>query len=144
MSPSSETARSPGRVTTRPEVMRAVVMRYFDCLNVEDWEGMADVWADECRLDAVGARPRVDREGVLDYFQKIFEPWPTHRDEPTRVIVSADSQAVVAEVTFAGTTGDGREITFDAVDVFDLDGGRIRSLSSWYDIDRVRRALSSD
>jgi hypothetical protein len=46
-------------------------------------------------------------------------------------------------VTFTGTTADGREISFDAVDVFDLARGRIRRLSSWYDVADVRHSVSA-
>jgi hypothetical protein len=49
----------------------------------------------------------------------------------------------VAEVTFSGTTADGRDVTFDAVDVFDLEDGLIRRFSNWYDIAYARRVLSN-
>jgi ketosteroid isomerase-like protein len=45
-------------------------------------------------------------------------------------------------VTFTGTTGDGRTVTFDAVDVFDLRDGRIRRLSNWYDVAYARKMIA--
>jgi ketosteroid isomerase-like protein len=122
--------------------MRATVLRYFECLNGDDWDGLREIWHEDGQLRAVGARPRDDREGVVQYFSKLFDPWPVHVDTPTRLIVSEPDSTVVAEVTFTGRTPDGRDVEFDAVDVFDLVDGRIKKLTNWYDIDYVRRALA--
>jgi len=78
---------------------------------------------------------------VIEYFSKLFDPWPAHRDHPERLIISTEDQTVVAEVTFFGTTPDGREVRFEAIDVFDFEGPLIRKLTNWYDIDYARRAL---
>jgi ketosteroid isomerase-like protein len=58
------------------------------------------------------------------------------------VLPSGDSATI--EVHFQGVAHDGREIEFDAVDVFDLEEGRIRRLSNWYDIALVRRLLAGE
>ncbi len=121
--------------------MRQVVLRYFTCLDTEDWEGMAEIWTPDGILRAVGARPRDDRDGVIEYFSKLFDPWPAHRDHPERLIISEADQTVVAEVTFFGTLPDGRDVRFEAIDVFDFADGRIRKMTNWYDIDYARRAL---
>ncbi|MCW2984331.1 MAG: nuclear transport factor 2 family protein [Conexibacter sp.] len=125
----------------RAEALRAVIVEYFACVNGEDRERLADLWAADGELRAVGARPRVGRVAVMDYFAKIFDPWLHHHDEPTRIVVADGESTAVAEVTFHGTTHDGRQVRFDAVDVFDLLDGRIQRLTSWYDIDYVRRSL---
>jgi ketosteroid isomerase-like protein len=117
-----------------------VVARYFRCLDTEDWDGMRQLWHEDGTARAVGARVRVGREEVISYFSRIFEPWTVHEDRPTRVIVAGDT--VLAEVTFTGTTADGREVAFDAIDVFDLVDGRIKRLSNWYDIAYARKALA--
>jgi ketosteroid isomerase-like protein len=122
--------------------MCAIARRYFDCLDSEDWDSMAELWTPDAQLRAVGARPRMDREAVLEYFRKLFDPWPAHRDHPDRLIASEADQVVVAEVTFTGTTPDGRAVRFEAIDVFDFEDGRIRKLTNWYDIDYARRALT--
>ncbi len=122
--------------------MQRVIMRYFECLDTENWEGMREIWHEDGRLRAVGARPRNDREGMIEYFSKIFMPWQEHVDKPTRLIVSERDGTVVAEVTFTGRTADGREVSFDAIDVFDLVDGRIAKLTNWYDIDYARKSIA--
>jgi ketosteroid isomerase-like protein len=123
--------------------MREVVGRYFGCLDAEDWDGMRALWQEDGRLRAVSARPRDDRDAVIGYFSKLFEPWPEHVDRPVRLVVSEAEQTVVAEVEFRGRTPDGREVVFEAIDVFDFGAdGRIAKLSNWYDIDYARRSLA--
>jgi ketosteroid isomerase-like protein len=128
---------------TTAAAMRDATLRYFACLDAEDWVGMADLWAEDGRLLAVGARPREGREEVLEYYGKLFTPWQRHEDRPTRVIVAETDETVVAEVTFFGTTQGGRDVRFDAVDVFDFRDGCICKLTNWYDIAYARKTLST-
>lgn len=129
--------------TSGEAAMRAVALRYFRCLDTEDWAGMREIWRPDGKLRAVGARAREDREGVIGYFSKLFDPWPQHEDRPTRMVVSERDGMVIAEVTFFGTTADGRAVSFDAVDVFDIADGAIAKLSNWYDIDYARKAIAA-
>jgi uncharacterized protein len=116
------------------------VRQYFVCLDTEDWEKMRTLWHEDSEMRATGARARQGLDEVIGYFSKLFTPWPTHRDAPTRLISQGDT--IVAEVTFTGTTAEGREVTFDAIDVFDLEDGRIRRLTNWYDVAYARRVLT--
>jgi ketosteroid isomerase-like protein len=118
----------------------AVVRRYFACLDAEDWETMRTLWHDDAELRAVGTRPQHGIDAIIAFCGRIFEPWHVHRDAPTRFLPCGDT--IVVEVTFSGTTHDGREVTFDAVDVFDLRAGRIRRLCTWYDIAHARKLLA--
>jgi ketosteroid isomerase-like protein len=133
-----ETAYVAGNVVSAGEVP-ASVRRYFEALNAEDWREFPTVWADDAELQAVGSRSRHGRQEIMDYFRGVFQPWAEHRDQPTRYIVAGDS--VVAEVQFTGVTHGGREVGFDAVDIFDLEDGAIARLSTWYDLTWVRRQL---
>jgi ketosteroid isomerase-like protein len=118
-----------------------VVRRYFYCLDHEDWVQMRELWHEDGVLRAVGARPRDGIEEVMDLFGKLFVPWVRHEDAPTRII--AADETVTVEVTFTGTTEDGREVAFDAVDVFDLRDGKIERMSNWYDTAYARKMLSA-
>jgi ketosteroid isomerase-like protein len=118
-----------------------VVRRYFYCLDHEDWVQMRELWHDDGTLRAVGARPRDGIEDVMNLFGKLFVPWPKHCDEPTRIVHGGDT--VLVEVTFTGTTGDGREVSFDAIDVFDLRDGKIGRMTNWYDTAYARKMLAA-
>src|SRR5579864_6255032 len=118
-----------------------VVAAYFECVNGEDWERLAGLWAENGTMRAVGTRRRDGREDVLEYYRGIFREWPEHDDRPTRVIV-ANSTTATVELQFRGVTHDGRTVEFDAVDLFDIEDGRIVRLSTWYDIAYVRDQLS--
>ena len=107
------------------------VKAYFTALNTEDWELMASVLHPEVNLVPSGSRPRTGSDKAIAMFQKIFERFPVHQDNPTRFI--CHDSTVVVEITFTGATQDGRELSFDAVDIFDVDGGRICRLSQWFD-----------
>jgi ketosteroid isomerase-like protein len=115
---------------------------YFRCLDTEDWELMRTLWHPDATMLAVGTRPRVGIDDIIEFFSTLFAAWPAHEDRPTRTITAEGTSTV--EVLFLGTTADGRTVQFEAVDVFDVDGGRIRKLSNWYDIAYVRRALAAD
>ena len=130
-------AVSTGSTTSAAEYPDAVRV-YFEALNAEDWDSMKVLWSQDSVLQAVGSRPRRG-DDILSYFRLLFASWQTHLEGPTRVVVAGE--IVVAEVAFAGVTHSGREVAFDAVDLFDLDGDVIRHLRTWYDLAWVRSQL---
>jgi ketosteroid isomerase-like protein len=118
----------------------AAVTAYFESLNAEALDRLAELWAPDAELRAVGSRPRTGRDQVMAYFASLFGPWAEHEDRPTRFIVAGDT--VVVEIRFSGATRDGKRLSFDAVDVFDLQGdGAIARLTTWYDLAWVRSQL---
>ncbi len=119
---------------SQPEHTRSpleTIQSYFTALNTEDWELMATVLHPEVDLVPTGSRPRTGSDKAIAMFQKIFERFPVHADDPTRYI--CDGSTVVVEITFTGATADGLDVTFDAVDIFDVEDGRICRLSQWFD-----------
>lgn len=120
---------------------REVVESYFAAVNAEDWDTLRRVLHPDIELTACMSRPRQGVESVLSFFAAVFQRYPVHSDIPTRLI--CDGDAVVANIHFEGRSDTGIDITFDAVDVFDLTGGRIRHLSQWFDSALLERQLRS-
>lgn len=117
----------------------AVVKDYFTALNDEDWDLMASVLHPELDLIPSGSRPRIGSDKAIAMFQKIFAMFPVHQDNPTRFLETGNT--VVVEITFNGATQDGQEVAFDAVDIFDVEDGRISRLSQWFDTAALAAAL---
>ncbi len=116
-----------------------VIIDYFDAVNTENWEKLASLWVEDAELDVVSARPRRGRDDVLTYYPRALAPFPQHWDEPYRI--SRDGDVVTVEIQFNGTTPDGVEIEFDAVDIFDLRGDKLWKMKSFFDIDSIRRQM---
>ena len=117
------------------------VKAYFTALNTENWELMASVLHPELDLIPSGSRPRIGSDKAIAMFQKIFERFPVHQDNPTRFLEAGST--VVVEISFAGATQDGQEVSFDAVDIFDVEDGRIYRLSQWFDTAALASMLES-
>jgi ketosteroid isomerase-like protein len=117
-----------------------IVGRYLAAVNAEDWPSLRALFAETASFRAVGSRERRGRQDVMAYFTPLFGPWRAHEDVLTRALPSGSS--VTAEIRFNGTSAAGRDVTFDAVDVFDIEDGLIVSLSSWYDLVAVRDQLA--
>ena len=116
------------------------VSAYFDAINAEDWVALAGLWEPDAELHPAAGRPRYGREAIAAYYPRLLSGWAEHTDRPGRRITVADT--VVAEIAFTGTTREGRSVAFDAVDIFDLAGPRIRRLSIWYDTAAVLRQVA--
>lgn len=119
--------------------MRDVLDRYFSSINGERWDELATLFHPEAELRAPGTRPLKGGEQVAGYYRAALGPYPVHRDEPTRVLISGTTATV--EIHFEGRLANDKPLSFDAVDVFDFRDGLIHRLSSWYDSHQVRRDL---
>lgn len=116
-----------------------VINRYFASINAEDWDGLAVLWHPEVDWRATGARRRSGKDDVLSYYPRALALYPTHHDEPVRIIDAGET--ITVEIVFTGKTRDGKAIRFDAIDVFDFERGLIRRFSSWFDMDQLREQL---
>ena len=125
-----------------PADIRSTLDAYFDGINEERYDDVAALFAAGGELRAPGIDPQSGAEAIAAYFRAALGPYPRHRDEPTRTILAADGRVATVEISFSGTTAEGDELRFEAVDVFDFDAdGRIVLLTSWYDSHTVRAWL---
>jgi ketosteroid isomerase-like protein len=120
--------------------IESTLSAYFDGINSERYNEVAALFAPETELRAPGTAPLRGRAEVEGYYRAALGPYPRHRDEPTRTLVSGRTATV--EIRFTGELASGAPIEFDAVDVFDFDHqGQIVRLTSWYDSHDVRSRL---
>jgi ketosteroid isomerase-like protein len=119
--------------------MRSVVEGYFAAINSDSFADLEQVFAEEVEIHTVGAKPVVGRAAAMAHFPKVLATYSEHDDQVTRWIEAGD--AVVTEIHFEGKLADGRPITFEALDVFDLVDGRIVKVVTWYDTRDVRRQV---
>jgi ketosteroid isomerase-like protein len=119
--------------------VRKLVEGYFDAVNAEDFDGLAAVFHPDVRIHTTGTPPVVGRDAALEHFRNVLFPFAEHTDRVTRWIEAPD--AVVCEIAFTGRTEDGREIRFDALDVFDAGDHGITRVSTWYDTRSVARQI---
>jgi uncharacterized protein (TIGR02246 family) len=121
--------------------VRAVLDAYFDGINGERYEAVAALFATDGELVAPGVRPRIGHEAIAKYFTLVLSRYPVHHDQPVRTFV--DGSTATVEIAFTGELASGAPMTFDAVDIFDLDAdGRIAKLTTWYDSHLVRARLT--
>lgn len=119
-----------------PETVR----RYFAAVNDRRFEAMPELFAEDAELRPVGSAPCQGRDAIAAYYPEILSGFAEGFDDPRRAHV-ADT-AVTVEIAFTGRTREGRDVAFDAIDVFELDAdGRIRRLSLWYDTLDVARQV---
>jgi ketosteroid isomerase-like protein len=58
-----------------------------------------------------------------------------------RILLDVEGGAAAIDVRFDGKTHDGRHVSFEAVDLFDIADGRIARIRSFYDLLLVRSLL---
>ena len=112
-----------------------VIGRYFHGVNDVDWDDFRGIWHDDAVVDVVGGVHVQGWDEILPYYVGALSNFPVHRDDPYRVHIAGET--VTVEIAFTGETVDGVPVAFEAVDVFTLDGGLVRRLTTWYDLDRV-------
>ena len=92
--------------------VRAVIGAYFDAINSERYDDVAQLFAEDGILIAPGMRPRQGRDDIAAYFPKVLARYPEHFDDATRVLV--DGRAAAVEIDFTGKLDTGDPIAFGA------------------------------
>lgn len=123
---------------------RAAVEGYFTAINSDSFADLAAVFAPDVEIHTVGAEPVVGRDAALAHFPRVLAAYGEHDDRVTRWISGVDDageDAIVCDIAFTGRLADGREVRFDALDVFDVRDGLITRVTTWYDTRLVARQV---
>ena len=118
----------------------AVAKRYFSAVNETRLDDLAAVFAEDAVLSFPMLVPLKGHKAIRDFFAGVLEFYPKRRDDVTRWFVS-ESGDVAAEISFVGRTSTGRNVAFDAIDVFTIRNGVIQKLAIYYDSAKVIEML---
>jgi ketosteroid isomerase-like protein len=116
------------------------VAAYFRSVDAEDLVTLGSLFDADAVVMAAGAGERRG-ERILNFYKNVFKKFPEHRDAPTRILEIG--QTVVAEIEFTGRSSSGVEVAFPAVDIFDLQDGKIVRLTQWVDTSALERKLAT-
>jgi ketosteroid isomerase-like protein len=118
----------------------AIAKRYFTAVNESRLDDLAAVFAEGAIL-SFPMLPHVGgRKAIREFYAGVLTFYPERRDDVTRWFVSEGGD-VAAEISFVGRTSTGRDVAFDAVDVFTIRNGVIQKLTIYYDSAKVIQML---
>ena len=131
--------------------MRALVERHLKAEGAGDVEGAVAVYTDDVVHDAVGfpGSPRTGKDAAREFYGYLTANFRTEREEPTHEYVTED--ALVLEQLMTGTVighmlglpGNGKQITFRILHVFEFRDGLISRENVWIDTAAIVAQLSS-
>ncbi len=112
----------------------ATVTAYFEALNAIDREAFLACFAEDAvAQDPYGAATFEGRDGLNKFFDGMERTWREFQMAPQAFYVSGDRVAAPWKTT--AVAGNGKQATFEGVNVFTLDdSGKIRALEAYWDI----------
>ena len=114
---------------------------YFDAVHAGDADRLATVFSEDAVLRFPTLDPIQGRAAIRAFYANVFVFYTHRADRITRWFHGED--AVAAEIHFEGHTNTGKDVVFDAVDVFTVAGGLITGLEIFYDSARVLQMLGT-
>ena len=117
-----------------------VVQKYFATLNETRLDDLGKVFAEDATLCFPTYEPIRGRAAIQSFYTAVLKYYPKHFDNPVKFFFS-DEGAVAVEIHFEGETIKGHPMVFDAVDVFEVENGRVKNLRIRYDSAKVAQML---
>ena len=106
-----------------PASLEAMISRYDAAWNAHDVDAIVALHAPGMVFENHTAGERIEGDAVGPHIARIFENWPDLAFAGRRLY--ARDGLVVSEWTATATAADGRRLTWDGVDVFPCEDGRI-------------------
>jgi ketosteroid isomerase-like protein len=103
--------------------LERMIERYNDAWNAQDLDAILALHAPGMVFENHTAGERAEGDGVREHIATIFANWPDLSFAGRRLY--ARDGLVVSEWTATASTPDGRRLTWDGVDVFPCEDGRI-------------------
>ncbi len=119
-----------------------IVRAYFAAVNETRLEDLVALFAPEASLHFPLSDPIVGREAIGRFYANVLQFYPERFDEVRRLFFSPEGDVAV-EIHFEGKTATGREVVFEAVDLFTIREGLIQKLQIFYDSARVLEMIGA-
>ena len=103
--------------------LERMIERYNDAWNAQDLDAILALHAPGMVFENHTAGERAEGDGVREHIATIFANWPDLSFAGRRLY--ARDGLVVSEWTATATAPDGRRLTWDGVDLFPCEDGRI-------------------
>jgi steroid delta-isomerase len=115
------------------EAIRKVVSDYFAATRAMDMEAWLATFADNAiSYDPVGGPPLDGHNSLRQFFQGIMEAFAEVGLREDKVFISGDGAAV--SWTGHGVGKNGREVSFEGIDVFEInEAGKIQKMWGYWD-----------
>jgi uncharacterized protein (TIGR02246 family) len=123
------------------EAIQSAVAAYCAATAAMDANAVADAFApDGVSIDPVGAPPHEGREAIRQFMQGMLTDTERITVTPDQIFIAGDSAAFKWTVQL--TTKRGRSVTFDGIDVVQVNAaGEIQTLHAYWDPAPVLAAL---
>jgi ketosteroid isomerase-like protein len=119
-----------------------VVRAYFAAVNETRLDDLTSLFAKGASLHFPLSEPIIGREAIGQFYANVLQFYPERFDEVRRLFFSPKGD-VAAEIHFEGKTATGREVVFEAVDLFTIREGLIQKLQIFYDSARVMEMIGT-
>ena len=140
-SPGKATGKSPAkRPGAAPDSPAKIARRIIERISAHDLDGAQALTHDDAVDDFVAVGPRSGKEEIRRFFEELLGAFPDLRIEVAR-ITESKGVAVVEWVTsgtftgtpFLGIEATGKRVTLRGVDCMEIDGGKLRNNTIYYD-----------
>ena len=131
--------------------MRELVERHLKAEGAGDVEGAVAVYTDDVTHDAVGfpGSPRQGKDAARDFYRFLTANFRTEAEKPIHQFVTDDALVLEQEMTgtvigeMLGIPGNGRQVTFRILHVFEFREGLISREQVWIDTAAIVAQLTA-
>jgi steroid delta-isomerase-like uncharacterized protein len=137
----AEQAKAPGRRRiTKRKAVEGHVRSYFEAIAARDPEAIGEHWHEDGVDEIVPLGIKRGRREIEDFFREMFAAAPDLETSVSRV-VAGEKQAAVEwrmrgtfdGLPFQGIEPTGRPIEMRGLDMLEVEDGKIRSITGYYD-----------
>jgi steroid Delta-isomerase len=120
----------------------SVVTRFYAALRANDVDAWVSLFTADARArDPVGTPPHQGLDGLRAFLSGVLQQFETFKLTEEEVFCVPGGAAV--RWAGSGRGRNGRDVTFQGIDVFEIDsGGRITSLDAYWDAVPVMEVIS--